>query len=333
MSLSSLFRKNNKQETPDDDNSFSRAADEPKPKRARARRKSASEDEANDPVLPEKKRARRRLIGAVTLVLAAVIGLPMVLDAEPKPIAHDIDIRIPSKDQSPVPRRVPQADALDPSEQIIEPADAAADTHAPVMPSAPTATTGAQKISGSSQQGNAATAAPAERSTPVVTKTQAVDKPGPAAKPASSSDKLAAAETHGAAKSESKSSSKPEAHDKDVKSSAKPSASSDRETERAMAILEGKGSAKQDAAKSASDNKSGKYSIQVAALSSQDKVNELRAKLKAAGIASQTQKVPTASGERIRVRVGPFASKEEAEKMRARLVKLGLNGSLVPLGE
>lgn len=305
MSLSSLFRKNNKQETPDDDDSFSRAADEPKPKRARAKRKSASEDEANDPVLPEKKRARRRLIGAVALVLAAVIGLPMVLDSEPKPIAQDIDIKIPSKDQAPVPRHVPQAAALDPSEQILEPAGGASEVQPAVTPSGSTATAAAQKASGSSPQ----------------------------SKPASpADDKLAAAETQGAAKSEAKSAAKPEAHGNDIKAGAKPSASTDRETERAMAILEGK-SAKPDAAKPASDNKSGKYSIQVAALSNQDKVNELRSKLKAAGIASQTQKVPTASGERIRVRVGPFASKEEAEKMRARLVKIGLNGSLVPLGE
>ncbi|MFZ3285255.1 MAG: SPOR domain-containing protein, partial [Telluria sp.] len=69
--------------------------------------------------------------------------------------------------------------------------------------------------------------------------------------------------------------------------------------------------------------------VQVAALATQDKVNELQGKLKEAGIKSFTQKVPTKSGERIRVRVGPF-SKEEAEKMRARLTRLGFPGSMVP---
>ena len=108
MSLSSLFRKN-KQETLDDDQSHSRANDEPNPKRARARRKTAADDHAADPVLPEKKRARRRLIGAVALVLAAVIGLPMVLDSEPKPLAQDIDIKIPSKSHAAAPRRLPSA--------------------------------------------------------------------------------------------------------------------------------------------------------------------------------------------------------------------------------
>jgi DedD protein len=59
-------------------------------------------------------------------------------------------------------------------------------------------------------------------------------------------------------------------------------------------------------------------------------VNELQGKLKSAGIKSYTQKVATQTGERIRIRVGPFASKEEADKMRAKLGKIGLNGTLVP---
>jgi DedD protein len=57
----------------------------------------------------------------------------------------------------------------------------------------------------------------------------------------------------------------------------------------------------------------------------------LQNKLTSAGIKSYASKVATQSGERIRVRVGPFASKEEAEKVRARLVKLGLGGTLVPV--
>jgi len=71
--------------------------------------------------------------------------------------------------------------------------------------------------------------------------------------------------------------------------------------------------------------------LQVAALATQDKVDELQEKLKEAGIKSFTQKVPTQAGERTRIRVGPFNSKEEAEKVRAKLTKLGLNGSLVPV--
>ncbi len=98
---------------------------------------------------------------------------------------------------------------------------------------------------------------------------------------------------------------------------------------RAKAILEGKFDVPAASPK-AVEGKSGKFVVQVAALASADKVGELRGKLTQAGIASYTQKVATASGDRIRVRVGPFANHDEAEQMRARLVKLGLNGTLVP---
>lgn len=51
-----------------------------------------------DPTIDLKKRARRRLVGAATLALLAVIVLPMVMDSEPKPSGQEIQIRIPSQD-------------------------------------------------------------------------------------------------------------------------------------------------------------------------------------------------------------------------------------------
>ena len=69
--------------------------------------------------------------------------------------------------------------------------------------------------------------------------------------------------------------------------------------------------------------------MQVAALGSAEKVAELQGKLKAAGIHSFTHKVNDRSrAKRIQVKVGPF-SKEEADKARAKLVKIGLAGSIV----
>ncbi|MGI4814557.1 MAG: SPOR domain-containing protein [Janthinobacterium lividum] len=52
-----------------------------------------------DPTIPEKHRARRRLVGAVALALAAIVILPMVLDSHPRPMTDDISIAIP--DQKP----------------------------------------------------------------------------------------------------------------------------------------------------------------------------------------------------------------------------------------
>jgi DedD protein len=45
-----------------------------------------------------KRRARRRLVGAIALVLFVVIVLPIVLDQEPRSVRHDLTVQIPSQD-------------------------------------------------------------------------------------------------------------------------------------------------------------------------------------------------------------------------------------------
>lgn len=57
--------------------------------------KQQTEDELNI-----KRRARRRLIGAIALALAVVVILPMVLDSEPRPGGQDIELRIPDPDKA-----------------------------------------------------------------------------------------------------------------------------------------------------------------------------------------------------------------------------------------
>lgn len=280
MSLFSFLRKNKQESASDDSAFYSRAEEDSKAVRSRGTRRRSgqnSKDDPVDPVLPEKKRARRRLIGAVALVLAAVIGLPMILDSEPKPLADDIAIQIPSKDKIAPPdgahsaAKVAASASLDPREEVIEPAPVAAAT-------------------------------PETKPAPA----QALAKPKAEAKPTE----------HGSPDA------KPETPMQTAKADAKPVEKAD--DARAKALLEGKSDLK------AEEKKSGKFVIQIAALASKEKVDELQNKLKGAGIKSFTQTVATASGERTRIRVGPFASKEEAEKVRAKIVKLGLNGTLVP---
>jgi DedD protein len=48
-----------------------------------------------------KRRGRRRLVGAIALVLLAVIILPMVFDREPRPVAPPVSVRIPGEDETP----------------------------------------------------------------------------------------------------------------------------------------------------------------------------------------------------------------------------------------
>ncbi len=52
----------------------------------------------SDEELQLKKRARRRLVGAIVLVTAVAVVLPMVLDSEPRPSSQSIEIQIPSPD-------------------------------------------------------------------------------------------------------------------------------------------------------------------------------------------------------------------------------------------
>jgi len=57
-------------------------------------KKQISDDELN-----LRRKARRRLIGAIALTLAVVVILPMVLDNTPKPAQPDIDLRIPDPEK------------------------------------------------------------------------------------------------------------------------------------------------------------------------------------------------------------------------------------------
>lgn len=56
-----------------------------------------------------RRRARHRLIGAVVLVLAGVVGFPLLFDTQPRPVAVDIPIEIPDRNKvKPLPP-LPQA--------------------------------------------------------------------------------------------------------------------------------------------------------------------------------------------------------------------------------
>lgn len=256
------------------------SAGEGAPRRAR-------KSEAADPMLPEKKRARRRLVGAIALALAVAVGLPMILDSEPKPLGSDIAIQIPSKDKVaplPVPATAPaQAEAQD---VATVDASAALGEGEEIVEAPPAA---------------AAAPAPAETKTPPAAEVKAPAKAEPArAEPA----KTEPAKTEPA---------KPA-----PKADGKPAAKPADDASRALAILEGKGAEPKAAGQ--------KFVVQVGAFSSQETIAALRSKLSAAGIPSYTQK--TGSGA-TRVRVGPFASRAEADAAVAKLKKIGQSSTVV----
>ena len=69
-----------------------------------------------------KRRGRRRLVGAVALVLAAVIVLPMVFDPEPKNAPAPVAVRIPGENETPFqPKPPPPKSAPPKAEAKAEP--------------------------------------------------------------------------------------------------------------------------------------------------------------------------------------------------------------------
>jgi DedD protein len=75
--------------------------------------------------------------------------------------------------------------------------------------------------------------------------------------------------------------------------------------------------------------KGGQFAIQTAAPASEKAARELADRLKKAGFTAYTEKVETKDGARYRVRVGPYATREDADKARARLKSQGFSGNLV----
>jgi len=172
-----------------------------------------------------KRRGRRRLVGAVALVLLAVILLPMVFDSEPRQANAPVDVRIPSEDTK----------------------------FAPKLPVPPASNT---------------------------------------EKPAQSPSVQPAATPHKATES--------------VHKEAPPAASA-AERARAEAALAGI-----------------EYVVPVAALADSERVKELTSRLAAAKLPYYTERIATDKGKVTRVRAGPFASREAAEKAHAKLKGLGL---------
>ena len=76
-------------------------------------------------------------------------------------------------------------------------------------------------------------------------------------------------------------------------------------------------------------SKAGKFAVQAAAPASEKAARELVERLKKGGFTTYTEKVETKDGVRHRVRIGPYATLEDAEKARARLKAQGINGNLV----
>jgi len=209
----------------------------------------------SDEELQLKKRARRRLVGAIVLVTVVAVVLPMILDSEPKPVNQNIDIQIPS----------PDAGVLSAKPAPLKPADKPAVVVAPapeaVLPKAE----------------------PKTAVKPEIKPELKVEPKTPATAPA-----------------------------KPVTKSPVVAKTTDQAQEKTKTAT------------------AGGFVIQVVALADTAKARELQAKISASGLKAYTEVVQTAKGPVTRVRVGPYASREAAEKGREQLQRLQLDGKVIP---
>lgn len=103
--------------------------------------------EISDEELQLKKRARRRLVGAIALVLLAIVFLPMILDSEPRPLNQDIAITIPPipSPEPALPQAAPPVPAVAAVPPDPEPAPAVSDP-APATESDPASASKAEAL-------------------------------------------------------------------------------------------------------------------------------------------------------------------------------------------
>jgi DedD protein len=253
-----------------------------------------------------KRRARRRLVGAIVLALAAAVILPLLLEKEPKPLGDDVSVQIPPVDEGRFINRLTGRDSKGASKSDTKLPKLAApkiDMPAAPGPSSPVTTEAAAPAADNAPAPpSATTGADAPKKSVAESEQRA---PSPAAKPAMKVE----------AKAETRELPEQKADAKAPIVAAAPSSPpvAERVTPAAPSLSKGEG-----------------YAVQIAAFTDDKGADALAGKLKRAGYDSTyTESVETSRGTLWRVRVGGFATRPEAEAARTKLKTEGWNGLVV----
>jgi len=269
-----------------------------------------------------RRRARHRLLGALVLVLVAIIGFPLLFDTQPRPVAVDAPIIIPDRDRAP-PLRPREA------ERASAPLAAASPSSAPSPDSRVSAS--ASLSAGEELVPDAvppASAAPPAASAPPV--------PTPAA-PAASPPRPAVAAQSGASAPGRREETADQAARARRQAEDEARARRQADAARAQALLEGRKPPPAPAASPAAAPPAsvaagkGRFVVQIGAFADAGKARQARQQAERAGLKTYVQDVNTKDGKRTRVRVGPYASRAEAERAAAALKKAGLSGAILSL--
>lgn len=241
-----------------------------------------------------RQQARRRLMGAVVLLGIGIIGFPLVFQTQPRPIPVDIPIDIPNRD------------------------------HAAALPTAsPKAPVSPEAVSGAPARVASAAPSPAEPVEVEVLPSARGDAPKPAGHD-TPRDQDHANHTKDPAKAEGKDSAKEPAKEparEPTKDAAKPSAKDGKDAKDLKDSKDAKDG----------DKDRGRFVVQAGSYTDLDTVRDVRQKLERLGIKTYTQAAVIEGVTRVRVRVGPYSSRQEAQDVQAKIKAAGVAASLLQL--
>jgi len=242
-----------------------------------------------------KRRARRRLVGAIVLALAAAVILPMLLEKEPKPLGDDVSVQIPPIDEGRFVNRLTgrSAETKGASKTDSRTASKSA-APTPLAPIAPIAATPSAPDAQREPE-----PAPAPAPTNVAPPKKSV---------AEAEQRVLSPGTKPAAKAEAK----PAVTAKEAPAQVATAAPTPTPTPEPAAAPQGDG-----------------FAVQLAAFTDDKGANALAGKLRKNGYAAYTEPVETSRGTLWRVRVGGYATRADAETARAKLKAEGWNGLVV----
>ena len=303
-------------------------------------------DSAADASLAEKKKARHRLVGAIALCLVAAVVVPMLLESEPRTGLRSLPMTVEAAagstraDQPWI--RPPVADDAARSvmpDQVVMLEEGAAGQPATSGQDAPRAP--GDQPSVDLPDLNARTGLDPEAS---VAPAVPPSSPQPAG---SASSEAAAGRGHAVAGQDAASQARP------ARSAASPSGNTAQRPANAplpkpLPMTQGGAQSNVDNrpdvlarlidqvdsgsnARSAARQQSRRFLVQVGAYSNVKSARAAVDRVAKAGFNAYQETVKTSNGDWIRVRVGPFASREDAEQAQQALKRAGVTAALIAL--
>ena len=290
-----------------------------------------------------KRKARRRLVGAVVLALAAAVLLPMLLEKEPRPLGEDVSVKIPPIDDGRFVNKLSGKDAAPamPAAKLSSPPAAAKIETAAATPALAKSEPAPAEPARAEPAPPAAAATPAkpEAVAPAPAKAAPTPTPAPAAPKrsvAEAEQRMLSPSSKPAAPAAAKSSSAPVTTAAPEPPPAAPATTVASTTTTApppapAAKVEAPPAAPAATPPPTSAPATQGFVVQLAAFADDKGANALAGRLKRGGYAAYVEPLQTSRGTLWRVRVGGYATRAEADAASEKLKGEGQKPMVVPV--